>query len=109
MLDLNSSSFTIISVQHMRISDTLLCSVGCATVYLGSLYSTPEIPSYDLYVFAIVVLDMQHIRKYLDEILLLVYEYWHPLMLPRFHAVSSINANVQISPVSSIFLFPLSQ
>lgn len=49
--------------------------------------------------------DMQHIRKYLDEILSLVYEYWLPLMLPRFHTVSPINANVQTSPVSYKFHF----
>lgn len=72
---------------------------------MGSLHSTPEFPVYDMYVSAILVLDMQHIRKYLDEILSLVYEYWHPLMLPRFHAVSPINANAQTSPVSYKFQF----
>ena len=49
---------------------------------------------------------LQHIRKYLDEILKLVYDYWHPLMLPLLpragHASLQVNANAgNTSPVSA--------
>jgi hypothetical protein len=52
---------------------------------------------------------LQHIRKYLDEILKLVYDYWHQLMLPLSpragHASLQSNANTgNTSPVSTNIL-----
>ncbi|KAG0576661.1 hypothetical protein KC19_5G097200 [Ceratodon purpureus] len=56
---------------------------------------------------SLVTIVRQHIRKYLDEILKLVYDYWNPLMLPLSpragHANVQINANIgNTSPVLNL-------